>query len=278
MSRLAFSAVFAAALTGCTGEASKDQAPPGDSGTTVTDDTGDGGTGEDLLQPGEGAFGGRIVDDDNAPLEGILVNLCKESCYAQRTDADGRWQHVVPADIYSFEALEGDPMAPTRGWPLAPVKVEDGSVRTLDTDVKMPLLTHQQELRTEEWVAIADGLDLFCDPNSWTPPDLAAEDAEPWVGGVRVDVASSGLPWDLLPGEPVALWYLHPLDTRPSADWSVRLRGDVGLVPGDAATLYVADYGDRSWVAFSTVTVDDEGAIRATNVPIPVMGPVVLVR
>ena len=202
MSRLAFSAVFAAALTGCTGEASKDQAPPGDSGTTVTDDTGDGGTGEDLLQPGEGAFGGRIVDDDGAPLEGILVNLCKESCYAQRTDADGRWQHVVPADIYSFEALEGDPMAPTRGWPLAPVKVEDGAVRTLDTDVKMPLLTHQQELRTEEWVAIADGLDLFCDPNSWTPPDLAAEDAEPWVGGVRVDVASSGLPWDLLPGEP----------------------------------------------------------------------------
>lgn len=268
-------------LVGCGGgEAPADKTgAAADTGPDSATPEPDGDTGRaDGLAPGEGAFGGTVVDDEGAPLEGILVNLCAESCYAQRTDAAGAWQHQLPADRYSLELLEGDPSAPTRGWPLAPVVVEAGVVRTLETPVRMPLLTHHEELRTAGWVKVGDGLDLHADPATWTPPELADPEARPWVAGVRVDVATAGLPWDGIAGTPVALWYLNPLDSRPTGDWPVRLSGDVGLAAGETARLFAADYGAREWVPFATVTVDDEGALRTTNDPLPVLGPVVLVR
>jgi hypothetical protein len=247
-----------------------------DSGTAEVDDDSEDEE-EEGLAPGQGAFGGRVVDDEGSPLEDILVNLCAESCYAQRTDADGRWTHELPADRYSLELLEGDPSAPTRGWPLAPVTVVEGETHILEDDVLMPVLTHHHTIDTDRWLEVGEGLDLFVDPNTWTAPDLAPEDAEPWVAGVRVDPATAGLPLEGLEGTVVAMWYLAPLDTRPTGEWPVRLEGELGLAPGTEAALMVADYDARAWVAFSTVSVDEEGAVRTANSPLPVLSTVVLV-
>jgi hypothetical protein len=278
--RAASAGVLGLLLAACGGDEDKAAGGPdeaSDSGTSAVDDGTDEDDDDTGLAPGQGAFGGRVVDEEGAPLEGILVNLCAESCYAQRTDADGRWTHELPADLYSLELLEGDPSAPTRGWPLAPVTVIEGETRILEDDVVMPLLTHHHTIVTDRWLEVGEGLDLYVDPNTWTAPDLAPEDAEPWVAGVRVDPAAAGLPLEGLEGTVVAMWYLAPLDSRPTGDWPVRLSGELGLAPGTEAALMVADYDAREWVAFSTVTVDDEGAVRTANSPLPVLSTVVVV-
>jgi hypothetical protein len=194
------------------------------------------------------SMSGTVITLDGQPLEGARVNLCRTFCDSFETLADGRFEYVdfeAGPCTHAFDVVDvtGENMTP-----LSVVHAEDGENRT---DVMVVMMPPEATLAIPP--TAAEELDL-CGVHV----TMATSDLElPF--GEDGDVASCSrpspqlwMPWDDLPGEAIAVWYLAPFDAKGALPFWIE--NDLGLEDGTYQA-WAADYDHQNWASAGTLTV-----------------------
>jgi hypothetical protein len=248
--------------------------PSKDSGTESTS----GGLPEDsagtTTPAPTGSLSGQVVDAAGAPIANATVNLCREVCKLDRTDASGAFSVAAEGGTWAFEVVV-DPADPAGGWaiPLVPVEVTVDVDRVLDTPVVVPRFDRIVPLEAAGPVELTAGFTLTADPAHWDPPALTPS-AEPWLAAAGFDFATSGLPLDGLTGTILAAWSVAPTGTHPTEAWPLTL-ANPGLETGTMVEVWVSDYATQAWVLAGSVQPSADGSILE-GASLSTLGTVVL--
>ena len=191
---------------------------------------------------------GTVTASDGSPIEGLRVQMCKDTCFPAWTDASGYYSFVgLEADTYSYDAVSGDedPWATI----LVPLTVAAGDAITLDAQ----MITLGAELSvpaTATEIEIADDLFLTVDDESCG--ESITHNPITFFSGIQLKEDE----WPHLEevDDPVVVWYLAPYDAECEGV-SLRINNSWGLAEGNTYELFEADYWTQSWVSIGEVTV-----------------------
>jgi len=261
---------FLLATPACTGtSASKETATP-----TV----GDSGSGTTTTEPPtpKGRIHGTVVDESGQPWPDATVNLCREICRLARTDSTGAFDIEAEEGTWALEVVV-EPTDPASGWstPLAPVQMVVDVDRELTTPIMVYRLDPIQTLDATGPYTLTEGFTITADPAEWEAP-LVTPSAEPWLGAVSFDFATSGLPFDELEGTVLGAWAVAPPHSHPTSPWPIQL-ANPGLTSDAAAEVWVSDYTTQSWVWAGTVRPGADGT-TLEGAALPTLGTVLLLE
>jgi hypothetical protein len=257
--------------TGATQTGTSDSGGVTDSAdTTDTTDTTEAGDTQDTGEP-LGFVSGTVVDEGGAPLEGILVTLCRGACVADNTDEEGWFllPDIEPENYpFSFVDLAGEHGV---GIPLFMLPVAPGEDIVLSEPVVMPKLQPSAVMPESLGdVTVVDGVTLTVDP------------AELWLAPWEPDnVLQAAVPAEipaLVPyADTLGVWYLAPFKSISYTPMPLTLDNRWGLAPGDTARAWYVSYLDAEWVDAGQMTVSPDGSVL-TGAAISELTTLVLAR
>ena len=85
------------------------------------------------------------------------------------------------------------------------------------------------------------------------------------VKSIQVDPVASGLPFDTIDGDVVAMWYLGPWSTELEPGWGITATGIDGISEGDTIQVLSGDYFGMGWDIAGEVTAGAGGEVNLTN-------------
>jgi|GEM_PF-3210938 len=258
------------ALVACT-DGTSPKANSVDSGSDVGTDPGT----SDLPESNKGNLVGTVTDPDGTPLANVTAQLCSDVCILNRTNDEGHFDLWADEGTWAFEVVV-DPTDPASGWstPLVPVQIYEAGSQSIGP-IPVPMLDAIVPLTEAGPVELTPGFTLTADPTEWDAPVLTPS-ADPWLGAVGFDFATSGLPVYGLEGTILAAWSVAPTGTHPTQAWPLTL-ANPGLEPGATAEVWVSDYATQAWEPAGTVTVSADGSVLE-GAALSTLGLVLLVQ
>jgi hypothetical protein len=190
------------------------------------------------------------------------MRLCHYTCKTQNTAADGTYtfteaeafNHTLAAVILGNEDV---------AVPHAIVELSDMEVLDLTAPMVLPGWDTKDDLAAARTISGGD-LSIDADPDAMSFGAYSPS-FEPYVAIKRMDPAAVGLPWDTLPGAPVALWYLGTFDVTVSPAWPFTVNDDLGLPVGTTLQIWSTSNEDKVWIQTGTATVQEGGLIRSDD-------------
>ena len=203
----------------------------------------------------KGGVEGQVLFLDGTPAENVMVQMCSSSCYAKVTDSNGTFSFgSLPATQYTMQSWNSSD--PTMSTPTAPILIEEGIIKALEPWVFPHFVTQEGMVEARSY-ELERGIQLSIDPNTLSSgPYSLSEDAI--ISSVYVDPQSSGIPFDAIEGEVLALWHLGTYDLQLSSDG---LLGGTysGILEGETELfVYTASNNDKSWKEEGRILVDSE--------------------
>ena len=150
----------------------------------------------------KGGIEGQVLFSDGTPAENVMVQMCSSSCYAKVSDYNGNFSFgSLPADQYTMQNwFYGDPSMST---PTAPIRIEEGVTKTLLPWIFLAFVM-QEEIVEARSYELDRGLQLSIDPNTLSSGPYSLSE-EAILSSVYVDPQNSGIPFDSIDGEVLAL-------------------------------------------------------------------------
>jgi hypothetical protein len=107
------------------------------------------------------------------------------------------------------------------------------------------------------------GLSLSVTEDGYKAP--FGQQGGPSVSAVRVDPTASGLPFDMIEGEVVGMWYLGPWSTELQPGWAFTATGLDSISAGDTVQVLSGDYFGFGWDIGGTVTASTDGEVSLSS-------------
>lgn len=207
------------------------------------------------------ALGGRIVDADGNPIEGVRIRFCLSTvCRNGSSNAAG--EILDSLDNVGFDDVEVDQHA----FEVRPPLEDEGTIavgyvplvfetdQTRDVTITLPTLDPATPIPgASTQVEIGSGLFVTLGPSDLTPPLF--EDEATQVAGVQVG-ADDFPPVDFDGGTVIAMWYLDPFDHVAEAGLPVSFTNSWGLAEGATYEVWQGSYKEQAWLERGTVTVN----------------------
>ena len=233
----------------------------GGSGGSGESGGGSGGEtgGDDSSDPMTAALYGSIIDEDGAAMTAAEIKLCTPlQCKTADPDGEGNFEFVnIEGAIFALEIKgEQDNSATIMTFIDLPME----TVRTIDTPIVIPTFKTSGNLGSTGTVSVDGGLNISVDANYTLPFGTEMEDK---LKGVKMDVATAGLPFDDIDGEVVGLWYLGTWNTEIESGWSFSVDTLDGVTEGDTLKVLTGDYLGNAWVDEGTATVGADGSVTS---------------
>lgn len=246
---------------GCTG--STETGDSSDASDTVPTDTG-------TPNPDLASIEGTLVDADGAPIAEAKVNLCRQICRTDITDAAGRFSLIGEAGTHSVHVEAGE----SRPEPLFPLSFEARA--SLDLDLKVPTLGAAVPLPSEAGeIEVIPG-ELWLTTAAGSPAVPLSPDPVTSVAAARF--AAEDLPIAGLPGTLLGGFHLAPYQAKETAGTPVRIANTYGLAAGASVEVFVANYTSYAWVSAGTLTADAEAAYLTGAAKLPEWTTLALVQ
>jgi hypothetical protein len=142
------------------------------------------------------------------------------------------------------------------------IEIGTAEDRVLDSDIVLYSFATEDSFSGTATLN-ADGLELSATEDGYKAP--FGHDGGPSVDAVKVDPAASGLPFDIVPGEVVGMWYLGPWSTELDPGWAFTATGLDGVSAGDTIQILAGDYFGFGWNIGGTVTATTDGEVTVSN-------------
>ncbi len=228
-------------------------------GDTDTDTDADGDTDTDA-DTDLGTLSGKVLWTDGTPADGVMVNVCHDSCRSTSTESSGDFLFEdLPPAFYSFDlnVLEDGNWAEG----LVPIEVMAGQDRALGDVYAMEFQDSGTVGETWQTLPAGDGLYITGNASQMTLP--FGED-EYLIEGVRVDESM----WpnlDGIEGDVLALWYLGVFRAECATPFAIEVDNDLGLLAGDTVDIWYSSYEEYSWISGGTATVLPDASLIVSD-------------
>jgi hypothetical protein len=244
---------------GTTEEADSDTDTDTDSDTDADSDT-DTDTDTDA-DADNASISGRVVFSDGSPAENVQMRLCYEVCLDTRADSSGNWSFNGVGNVdHTLQAVVlGDT---SYAIPHAITSLRDDESRALTTDVIVPKFAAKTELTTGSPTTVeGDGIIIEAMQGSIEQGSYTPDRDQFYVASVEMPATDAGIPWDGVPGTPVAVWFLGNFDSTVEPSFPFRTTSTYGLEVGTVVQVWSSSNEDHGWVSGGSATVTADGIV-----------------